>query len=211
MGRYILKGDLSGGDWPLLSSSDFEDGKAAGWQPNPPDNWRVIKLGDSMVYALTAPGEQAKVRAPTAWSLLASSDVTSFVFTGRLRCDADPANNKRDLCIFFHFQDSTRFYYVHFSASSDDVHNIIGLVDGADRVKINDEPPGQSVFRLTDKEWHLFKVTYDAATGRIQAYLDDLDKPILTAVDQTLTHGLVGVGSFDDIGFFDDLKLWGTK
>jgi hypothetical protein len=211
MGRYILKGDHSGGDWPLLSSADFEDGSAAGWQPNPPDNWRVIKLGDSMVYALTAPGEQGKLRAPTAWSLLAGHDVTSFVFTGRLKCDADPANNKRDLCIFFHFQDETHFYYAHFSASSDDVHNIIGLVNGADRVKINQEPPGQSVFRLTDKEWHLFKVTYEASTGRIHAYLDELDEPILTAADQTLTHGLVGVGSFDDTGFFDDLKLWGTK
>ncbi len=211
MGRYILKGDHSGGDWPLLSSSDFEDGKAAGWQPNLPDNWRVIQLGDSMVYALTAPGEQGKVRAPTSWSLLAGHDVTSFVFTGRLKCDADPANNKRDLCIFFHFQDPIHFYYVHFSASSDDVHNIIGLVNGADRVKINGEPAGQSVFRLTDKEWHLFKVTYDAAAGRIQAFLDDLNVPILTAVDKTLTHGLVGVGSFDDAGFFDDLKLWGER
>jgi hypothetical protein len=211
MGRYILKGDHSGGDSPLLSSSDFEDGKAAGWRPHPTGNWQVIKLGDSMVYALTAPGEMGKVRAPTSWSLLAGHDVTSFVFTGRLKCDADPANDKRDLCVFFHFQDPTHFYYVHFSASSDDVHNIIGLVNGADRVKINEEPAGQSIFRLTDKEWHLFKVVCDAPTGRIQAYLDDLNEPILTAVDKTLTHGLVGIGSFDDTGFFDDLKLWGER
>ncbi len=211
MGRYILRGDHSRGDWPLLSSSDFEDGKASGWQPHPPGNWQVIQLGDSMVYALTSPGEMGKVRAPTAWSLLARHDVASFVFEGRLKCDADPANDKRDLCIFFHFQDPTHFYYVHFSASSDDVHNIIGLVNGADRVKINEEPAGQSIFRLTDKEWHLFKVVCDAPTGRIQAYLDDLNKPILIAVDRTLTNGLVGVGSFDDTGFFDDLKLWGTK
>ena len=55
-----------------------------------------------------------------------------------------------DMCVLFHFQDPTHFYYVHFAASSDDVHNIIGLVNGADRVKVNAEPAGKSVFRMTD-------------------------------------------------------------
>ncbi len=204
-------GRNTAGDWPLLVSADFEDGRAAGWKPNSPDHWRVVEQDGSWVYELNAPGEQGKVRAPTSWSLLADHDVTSFVFTGRLKCAADPANTKRDLCIFFHFQNPTHFYYVHFSASSDEFHNIIGLVNGADRVKINAEPPGQSIFRLNDREWHQFKITYDAVSGKIEAYLDDLETPILRAVDKTLGHGLVGVGSFDDTGFFDDLKLWGER
>jgi hypothetical protein len=114
------------------------------------------------------------------------------------------------MCVFFHFQDPTHFYYVHFAASSDEVHNIVGLVNGADRIKINAEPAGGSVFRLTDRAWHGFKVTCDAGTGEIRAYLDDMDRPILTARDKTLGHGLVGVGSFDDTGSFDDLKLLGA-
>ena len=44
-------------------------------------------------------------------------------------------------------------------------------------------------------------------TGEIRAYLDDMTEPILTARDRTLGHGLVGVGSFDDTGAFDDLEL----
>jgi hypothetical protein len=36
-----------------------------------------------------------------------------------------------------------------------------------------------------------------------------METPILTASDSTLSHGLVGVGSFDDTGSFDDLMLWG--
>jgi len=34
---------------------------------------------------------------------------------------------------------------------------------------------------------------------------------ILTARDRALGHGLVGVGSFDDTGRFDDLELRGKK
>ena len=186
---------------------DFETGSAQGWRPNDPAHWRVVDGQGSKVYELTAVGSQGPVRAPTSISVLAGHDVSSFEFAGRMKCYTDPAVPGRDMCVFFHYQDPTHFYYVHFSAESAEVHNIIGLVNGADRVKINVEPAGGSVFRLTDRSWHAFKVVCDGATGEIRAYLDDLAAPILTARDRTLTHGLVGVGSFDDTGAFDDLKL----
>lgn len=188
-------------------TSDFETGAAEGWSPNDPAHWRVVDDRGSKVYELTAVGGQGPVRAPTSISVLAGHDVSSFEFSGRMKCYTDPAVPGRDMCVFFHYQDPTHFYYVHFSAESAEVHNIIGLVNGADRVKINAEPVGGSVFRLTDRAWHRFRVTLDGATGEIRAYLDDLTAPILTARDRSLTHGLVGVGSFDDTGAFDDLTL----
>jgi len=39
--------------------------------------------------------------------------------------------------------------------------------------------------------------------------LDDMENPILTAKEKNLTHGLVGIGSFDDTGYFDDICLKG--
>lgn len=195
------------GSRETVLTSDFESGSAEGWLPNDPSHWRVVDDHGSMVYELTAPGSPGPVRAPTSVSAWAGHDVRSFEFSGRLRCDTDPAAVVRDMCVFFHYQDPTHFYYVHFAASSDEVHNIIGLVNGADRVKINVEPAGGSVFRLTDRGWHAFKVTCDGPAGEIRAFLDDMTAPILTARDRTLAHGLVGVGSFDDTGAFDDLKL----
>ena len=195
---------------PLLAQCDFENGSATGWRPNIPGHWRVVSMDGTMVYELAAVGEQGKIRAPTSWSLWSGHEVTSFEFTGRMECYTDPAVAGRDMCIFFHFQDPAHFYYVHFSAESAGVHNIIGLVNGADRVKINVEPAGLSAARLTDKSWHQFKVVCDAESGEIRAYLDDMTTPVLTARDRTLGHGLVGVGSFDDTGCFDDFRLRGT-
>jgi hypothetical protein len=192
---------------PLAVSSDFETGTADGWVSDDPAHWRVVDEAGSKVYELTAPGRPGPVRAPASRSVLSGIDVESFEFTGRLRCATDPATAVRDMCVIFHYRDPTHFYYVHFAGTSDNVHNIIGLVDGADRVKINLEPAGESVFRLTDLAWHPFRVTCDARTGEIRAYLDDLTVPILTARDRTLPHGLVGIGSFDDTGAFDDLVL----
>ncbi|TEU04447.1 MAG: hypothetical protein E3J22_07110 [Candidatus Aminicenantes bacterium] len=196
---------------PLLASYDFEDSHAEGWQPSIPDHWRVVEKDGSMVYELVSPGIQGEIRAPTSWSILPGHDITSFELMGRLKCKTEASNPHRDMCIIFHFQDPTHFYYVHFSASSDSLHNIVGLVNGADRVKINSELPGESVFRLTDMDWHRFKVSYDAETGDIKAFLDDMDTPILTACDKTLNHGFVGIGSFDDTGYFDDITLKGKK
>ncbi len=192
-----------------LVAENFEDGEAQGLAPNIPENWSTTEEHENKFYQLTAPGPQGEVRAPTSWSLLKEFDVSSFIFTGRLRCASPVDNPHRDMVVVFHYQDPTHFYYVHFSASSDDLHNIIGLVNGTDRVKINLEPAGQSEARLTDRQFHLFKVSYNAETGEIKAYLDDMRTPILTAQEKTLDHGLVGVGSFDDTGAFDDLKLWG--
>jgi hexosaminidase len=194
---------------PPLVSDDFEDGKAHGWKPNVPESWKVSEEWGTMTYQLTAPGSMGAVRAPTSWSIIKDLDVTCFILTGRVRCNADTANEHRDMVVVFHYQDPTHFYYVHFSAISDGLHNIIGLVNGKDRVKINREPPGQSIARLNDLRFHDFKVIYNAETGEIKAYMDDMANPILTATDRTLNHGFVGVGSFDDTGSFDDIKLWG--
>ncbi|HOW86623.1 MAG TPA: hypothetical protein P5119_12235 [Candidatus Aminicenantes bacterium] len=199
----------SGRSAPVLAASDFESGDAAGWAPDDPSRWRVVYDAGrgSKVYALTAPGAPGPVRAPTSVSVLAGHDVGGFELTGRLRCAADPAVVFRDMCVIFHYRDPTHFAYVHFAGTSDAVHNIIGLVNGADRVKINLEPTGAPAARLTDLAWHAFKVTCDAATGEIRAYLDDLTTPLLTARVGGPAHGLVGVGSFDDTGAFDDLVL----
>lgn len=186
---------------------DFETGSSDDWRPNDPAHWRIAADRGTKAYELTAPGTQGAVRAPTSISVLAGRLVGTFEFTGRLRCDTDPATAVRDMCVFFGYLDPTHFYYVHFAGTSDEVHNIIGLVNGADRIKINAEPAGGSVFRLTDREWHAFKVTRDAGTGEIRAYLDDMAEPILTARDLTFPYGLVGLGSFDDTGAFDDIVL----
>lgn len=196
---------------PPLINEDFENGEAQGWEPNIPGNWKVGHESGIHCYQLRNPGTQGKVRAPTSWSVLKDFDISDFIFTGRLKCKARSDNPHRDMVVIFHYQDPMHFYYVHFSAVSDENHNIIGIVNGKDRVKINLENPGESVARLTDREFHEFKVTCNAETGEIKAYLDVMKTPILTAVDTLLGHGLVGVGSFDDTGSFDDIKLWGKK
>ena len=196
--------------YPLLFSEDFDGGDTRGWKSNFPSNWEVKQENSSFVYTLVTPGEPGRIRAPFSWSILEDFDVSGFEFQGKLRCNEDIDNPYRDVVIIFNFQDPEHFYYVHLSAISDEVHNIIGLVNGKDRVKINLESPGESKAILVDNRFYDFKVNYNAENGEIRAYLDDMETPILTGVDRTLEHGCVGVGSFDDTASFDDIRLWGN-
>jgi len=195
---------------PLLYVENFNDGNANNWQPNYPQNWRVIKEDQKYIYQLTAAGQSGQIRKPTSISVLTLFDVGSFELTVSAKCYTNSDNPYRDLCLFFGYQDSVHFYYAHFSAKSDNVHNIIGIVNNADRTKINTEPPGTSLARLTGYDWHHLKISQNIETGEIKAYVDDFNTPILNATDTTFKHGKIGVGSFDDTGAFTDLTLWGN-
>ena len=42
-----------------------------------------------------------------------------------------------------------------------------------------------------------------------QIYFDDMKKAHMSAVDKTFGKGRIGLGSFDDMNDFDDIKIWG--
>ena len=195
---------------PILVTENFEDKDIDKLMMFPPENWEFKQEEQSQVLSLREPGpEREDIRGPQAYALLKDYDVTDFVFTGKMKCYEDTLTSARDMVVVFHYIDQTHFYYVHFSKSSGRVHNIMGLVNGKDRVKINHEPIGETIPRLVDYEFHDFKVSYNSKSGDIKAYLDEMNTPIITATDTTLSHGLVGVGSFDDYGCYDDIQLRG--
>ena len=52
---------------------------------------------------------------------------------------------------------------------------------------------------------------HNVASGRITVYFDDLETPLMEATDTTFTGGRVGIGSFDDMNDFTDVKVRGRK
>ena len=78
------------------------------------------------------------------------------------------------------------------------------LVDGAPRVSIAEERTRGVDW--TDG-WHEVRLVREPASGLVEFYFDDLEKPIMTAHDKTFPKGRLGLGSFDDKGMFDDLTI----
>jgi len=194
---------------PLIFSTDFESGKTNYWEPTDKTAWKIIEQEGNHVYSLIKKRSKFEppVRSPYNRSLIKDMTVGSFVLDVRLQSTI-PEYNHRDLCLFFGYQDDAHLHYVHFGKRTDDHANQIFIVNDKPRTKISTKTtPGTN---WTD-HWHHARIVRDVNSGKIEVYFDDMQNPVMTAVDKTFTWGRVGIGSFDDTGNFDHVLLYGEK
>jgi acetyl esterase/lipase len=199
---------LLGSRQPLLAHEDF-DGDASRWQPTDVAAWKVVKKEGRSFYSLIKKRSdyEPKVRSPYNYSLLKDVEVGDFVLDVDLKSTHEPYGHQ-DLCLFFGYQDASHFYYVHMGRKADAHANSIFLVDGKPRVSIAQERTEGTDW---SRGWHRARITRDISSGTIEVYFDDMQKPIMKTVDKTFIRGQIGIGSFDDTGNFDAIRLWGSK
>ncbi len=193
---------------PLIYSTDFQRG-ADEWSPTDPAAWKITDLDGNKVYHQFGQSQyEPPHRSPFNISLLDDVVVGDFVLTVKVLSTAAKAGDHRDMCVFFGRQDAANFYYVHLGLRPDPHSSQIMLVHHAPRRMITkNESPG---IPWSDG-WHQVKIVRKTADGLIEVYFDDMEKPVMVAEDKTFTWGQIGLGSFDDHGYWDDLKLFGTK
>lgn len=111
----------------------------------------------------------------------------------------------QDVCFFLGHQDPGHFYYVHLARNMDPHANQIFLVDGADRRKISATTTEGVVW---GDQWHHIRIERRSATGALTVWFDNMEQPVMTAVDQTFADaGRVGFGSFDDTAEFAAFRI----
>jgi hypothetical protein len=203
-----VAGDEPGKTLPLVFEDDFEKG-ADRWEPTDPKGWKVIETKQGKVFSQFRKDSASKPPHRSPYHIALVKDVVVSDFVLQAKCQSTVKDYPhRDLCLFFGYQDAAHFYYVHLGKRTDDHANQIFIVNAADRKKISTRTtPGTN---WTDG-WHNVKVVRSVADGTINVYFDDMKNPVMTAKDTTFTWGRVGVGSFDDTGNWDDVKLWGKK
>lgn len=192
---------------PLLFMDDFETG-ADRWQPTDAKAWRIMKSDSGRHYNQFQTSKyKPPHRSPLNMALLTDLSVTDFVLEAKVQSTGKDGAH-RDMCLFFGYQDPAHFYYVHIAKQADDHANQIFIVNGADRKKISKTSTKGTPW---DDAWHRIKIVRRVADGHIAIYFDDMKTPIMTAEDKTFGWGQVGIGSFDDSGNWDDVKVFGTK
>ncbi len=195
-------------DLPQLLMEEFSDG-AKRWQPTDPQAWEVVQDGDHHFYRLKQQSKyEPPFRSPFNIALLKEVVVGDFVLEARVRTTTE-AYGHRDMCLIFGYQDPAHFYYVHFGEQADDHANQIFIVDGAARKKISATSTEGTPWNA--EKWHHVKVVRDVASGSIEVFFDDLKKPVMTATNSKFLWGQVGLGSFDDTGDWDDVRLHGRS
>ena len=130
------------------------------------------------------------IRRPAALAIFKTDPLKRVTLKVELRSTAPQDVIRRDLNLIFGYESPSRFYYVHLSGITDDVHHGIFLVADADRRRIDD---GKGRPRLKDQNWHRVRLERDGATGRIEIYVDRSKAPVLEASDTTIRTGRVGL------------------
>ncbi|MEZ6118858.1 MAG: hypothetical protein R3C28_20135 [Pirellulaceae bacterium] len=216
------------GCWPTLAVQadspaepvTFEDSFSNGmdhWKTSDPDPvnkpfWKLESRTDEQgnrnpyLRCTGTSNYQPPHRSPHSIALIKDVVVTDFEFTATIQSTNRDAGAHRDLCLFWGYQDPSHFYYVHFGAKADPHACQIFIVNDAPRIKITkDEATGTP---WTDG-WHKVKLVRNVESGLMEVYFDNMDQPLMTAQDKHFTWGQVGIGTFDDHGNFDDIRLTG--
>ncbi|WP_231753543.1 hypothetical protein [Rosistilla carotiformis] len=193
---------------PVVYEDDFEQGVER-WQPTDPAKWELAKLPDgSHAYKLLGKSDYAPPhRSPHSISLLKDLVVGDFELTARVQT-LQTSRGHRDMCVIFGYQDPANFYYVHLGQKTDPHANQIFIVNDAPRVAISESTNAGTPWK--DETWHQVKVVRRVADGTIEIYFDDMDKPQMVTHNREFTWGQIGLGSFDDLGLWDDVVIRGT-
>ncbi|HNS23042.1 MAG TPA: DUF1080 domain-containing protein [Sedimentisphaerales bacterium] len=190
---------------PLVFFDDFESG-AGRWVQTDPNAWRIAAKDAGQVYSLHQQSKyEPPVRSPVNIARIRDLSVSDFVVQARME-QTSREYGHRDMVVVFGYQDPSHFYYVHIATKADAAANSIFIVNGQPRASIAKE-------RTEGTDWgkgfHDVRVVRDSATGSIEVFFDNMDKPIMRAEDKTFLAGGIGFGSFDDTGNLDDVIVWG--
>jgi hypothetical protein len=216
--RFVAIGVILGGfsgpaaaaeppaDLPLVFSDDFESGDVSLWSATDPAAWKLDAQDGNHVFNQHA---QSRVQTPARSPF--NRAIRRGVNVGDFQLDVDVQSTARDyphrsLCLFFGYQDPSHFYYVHLGQRTDDHANQVFIVNDAPRTKISTKTTDGTPW---DNAWHHVRITRNVESGEIAVYFDDMNEPVMTATDRTFTWGGVGIGSFDDTGNFDNVRVRG--
>ena len=191
---------------PLIFEEDFEEGRKR-WEVTDEKSWTHRKVGGNHVLGINRRESdyKPKVRSPYHIAMIKGVSVADFVLTFRVKSTKDTGGH-RDCCVFFNWQDAKHFYYCHLGAKPDPHSGQIMIVKNAPRKAMTDN---KNKTPWKSDTWHNVKVVRDTAKGTIDVYFDDMTKPHMSVTDKTFGKGRIGIGSFDDMNDFDNIKLYG--
>jgi hypothetical protein len=183
-----------------------QSAKPADWEFTDAAAWTVRQDEDhGQVLALEKGSEyEPPVRSPLNIAWLNNIQVSDFVFEVEAMSTSREYGH-RDLCFFFGKQSDTEFYYVHIATAADSHANSIFLVNNEPRIAIAEKRTEGT--KWENGKFHRIRIERSTAKGTILVFFDDMKNPIMEAVDKSFSYGFIGLGSFDDVGEFRNLKI----
>jgi fibronectin type 3 domain-containing protein len=184
---------------PVCFSDNFDDGNADGWTPLTPSRWQVSNDAGSLRYFLNTTNYDSPdgIRMGEI-ALTNSGPWGDFVFECLAKsADAVVGGGAADLCIAFGYQDADSYYYINFNETPG-LTQLHRVHDGnqATLATYNDAT-------FSDNDYHALRL--ERSGNQIRAFFDGIE--LFAVNDGFFGEGQIGVGSYNDSGYFDDIKI----
>lgn len=198
-------------DYKLVYFQDFESPQALSSLEMSDENaWKIGEgIYGKALELFRASKYEARVRSPFNIALIKDLIIGSFVMEIELS-QTGREYGHRDLCLFFGMQSATNFYYIHMASVADENANNIFLVNDEPRTNIASKTTSGTKWGETNS-WHKVRIERNTESGSIKVYFEEMTEPIMEANDLHFDIGRVGVGSFDDTGQFDNIRIWAPQ
>jgi len=186
---------------PSFYIDAFDDGDADGWSPLTPSRWQVGNESGSLRYFINTTNYEPPNGARLGeLAVLAGKAWDDFIFECHAKsADAAASNEGADLCLAFGYQDFDSYYYVNFNSGAG-LTQLFRTHNGVNTVLAT---YNQSTFTDGDAAYHALRV--ERSGSQLRAYFDGLE--VLSASDSFFGAGLVGLGSYNDAGYFDNIAV----
>ena len=187
---------------PPCITDHFEAGVADEWTPLTPGRWQVSSDAGSLRYFLNTTDYDSPDGIRMGETSLASSGPWGdFTFECLAKsADAAIGSDAADLCIAFAYQDSDSYYYVNFN-SAPGLTQLHRVHDGN---LVTLATYNQATF-ISDGNYHTLRV--ERTGNQIRAFFDG--GQLFAVNDSFFGPGQLGVGSYNDSGYFDDVQIAG--
>ena len=193
--KEVYRQDFEG-EAPL---KDFLFSDPAAWKLSETNGNKVLELAGKSRY-------QPPHRSPFNIALLAEPVVGDFILEADL-LQTGKEYGHRDMCLFFGFKSLSQFFYAHLATQADDhAHNVF-VVNEAPRRKFGSFATGGVNWGLN--AWH--KVRIERKGTEVRVFFDDLSQAVIRATTEEFRKGHVGLGSFDDTGMVDNIRVWAPE
>jgi len=184
-------------------TDDFEDGTADEWTPLAASRWQVLADAGSLRYFLnTSDYDSPDGIRMGEISLSSRGPWGDFVFACLAKSvDVTQGNSAADLCIAFAYQDSDSYYYINFNASPG-LTQLHRIHDGNQVTLATYNQP-----TFVDGNYHTLRV--ERTGNQIRAFFDGAQ--LFSVSDSFFGKGQIGLGSYNDSGYFDDVTISGDS
>jgi hypothetical protein len=182
-----------------FSTLDPYFGDALNWEPLTASRWSVAMDGGDLRYGINTTNYAALSGSRLGeYSLVKGRTYGDFAFSARVRSSENfAANAGGDHAVLFGGQDGSNYYYVMFNhvAAETRLFKVVGGV----------RQPALAIgnYAIPDNEYHQVEVSRNGSLITVRAG----GAVIMQANDATFGAGRVGIGSFNDAAWWDDIAI----